>query len=66
MNSGLLSHLQAGVAVVLPLGEGQHTLVLVDMAMAQEQRSHHRGLVIDVDQVLDHHLMGRDKYFILV
>jgi len=26
------------------------------MAMAQEQRTHHRWLVIDVNQVLDHHL----------
>ena len=49
------THLQAGVAAVLPLRpEGKSTVrAFVDVAMAQQQRSHDDRLIILVDQLIN-------------
>lgn len=54
-----LNYLQASVTVVFALGEGQDTLVLIDVTMPQEKRSHDRRLVIDIDEIIDNHLQKK-------
>uniref|UniRef100_A0A2M4C642 Putative secreted protein n=1 Tax=Anopheles marajoara TaxID=58244 RepID=A0A2M4C642_9DIPT len=51
--------LKAGIAAVLSLrSKGEATVgAFVDVAMAQEQRSHNDRLIVLVDQFIDHHLL---------
>ena len=61
-----LNYLQASVTVVLALGEGQDTLMLVDVTMPQEKRSHDRRFIIDVDEIIDNHLQKKHTYIYIV
>lgn len=59
------SYLQATVAAVLPTSSEVEASVgvVVDMTMAEKQRSHHGCFVVAMDQILDDHLEEMGHWF---